>query len=611
MRGQGVTYFGWGDKNNEANQVVQSGCTGPFKKGYVAALPTSVQKTRDGSYREEATCAAALLDQLCFKQTSPSASRVQEGDSGGAWVGWYGGSWVELGVEHGNEIPTSGVTTASAVSVAQARSQLLAAANAAGTEIMAPAAGTVVRDPATGNAWLVEGDGFRYSIPTGGDYNCFIATHPLINASRFDLNTIPEMVGSTATCTPPPPPSGYRIINADGGVYWRAAADWNTAIQRTGYGVYTGDRVTLDCWTRGGTVPPNWNNPLWYHATILSGRGKGSGYVNDHFLVTSTNQPNIVEPGVPPCGTGPPPPAPLVSASNNGGQMAVQLNNFPLGVTYFFCHTGDGSGYPTGGSISNHGQINVTSPNQSFASGLCSGSGNFWIGFQATDGHDYYSNQVALAPPPPPGCTAAPTISSYTLSQGGGVLVFDVSFRAYNGSWTFAATDSTTGQIVNGSSVGATADATSQHGAFNDVPAPSVTYDSTIIVTTACGSVSANATFTAPVGQAGGPPTITSIPDITIAADDAGSYPAQVNYTDDDCDVVGGTWLDPQGDTHDFSVGPADVCADGIGSLTPGYSSCTSPDGVRGTPGEYPQTITLQDSLGRLSQPYTFYVICQ
>ena len=27
---------------------------------------------------------------------------------------------------------------------------------------------------------------------------------------------------------------------------------------------------------------------------------------------------------------------------------------------------------------------------------LCSGSGNFWIGFQGIDSHDYYSNQVTL-----------------------------------------------------------------------------------------------------------------------------------------------------------------------------------------------------------------------
>src|SRR2546430_11585784 len=62
-------------------------------------------------------------------------------------------------------------------------------------------------------------------------------------------------------------------------------------------------------------------------------------------------------------------------------------SNFPLGTTYFFCHTGDGSGYPTGGSVPNHGQITVSSPNQSFASGLCSGAGNFWIGFQRSEEH--------------------------------------------------------------------------------------------------------------------------------------------------------------------------------------------------------------------------------
>jgi len=91
---------------------------------------------------------------------------------------------------------------------------------------------------------------------------------------------------------------------------------------------------------------------------------------------------------------------------------AVQLSNFPLGTTYFFCHTGDGSGYPTGGSISNHGQFNVSSPNQGFSSGLCSGSGNFWIGLQATDGHDYYSNQVPLVAPAPPPSTWAETTGS-------------------------------------------------------------------------------------------------------------------------------------------------------------------------------------------------------
>lgn len=111
-------------------------------------------------------------------------------------------------------------------------------------------------------------------------------------------------------------------------------------------------------------------------------------------------------------------------------------------------------------------------------------------------------------------------------------------------------------------------------------------------------------------------PTITRIADITIVANDAASYPVRVDYLDDDCDVVGGTWRDTQGRSNDFGVGAADPlhpsgCAGGVGYLTPGYSSCTSPEGVRGLPGKYPQTIIIRDRLGRSSPAYTFYVICQ
>ncbi|HKV58012.1 MAG TPA: hypothetical protein VJO32_07010 [Ktedonobacteraceae bacterium] len=57
-------------------------------------------------------------------------------------------------------------------------------------------------------------------------------------------------------------------------------------------GVYTGDTVALACYTRGSTVPPN-NDPLWYWAEIVSGHGQGAGWVNNYFLNTGTNQPNI------------------------------------------------------------------------------------------------------------------------------------------------------------------------------------------------------------------------------------------------------------------------------------------------------------------------------
>jgi YHS domain-containing protein len=100
-------------------------------------------------------------------------------------------------------------------------------------------------------------------------------------------------------------------------------------------------------------------------------------------------------------------PGASVSASNNNGQMFVQFTGFPLGTTYYFCHSGNSSDYPTGGVITAHGQITISSSNQSFASGLCSGRGNAWIGIQASDNHDYYSNQVDLYAPATPGASIA------------------------------------------------------------------------------------------------------------------------------------------------------------------------------------------------------------
>ena len=80
------------------------------------------------------------------------------------------------------------------------------------------------------------------------------------------------------------------------------------------------------------------------------------------------------------------------TATANGSQLVVQLANFPLGKTYY-CHSG--TGYPTGGSIASNSSFDITSANENLGA-LCNGSGNLWIGFQGTDGHDYYSNQVTL-----------------------------------------------------------------------------------------------------------------------------------------------------------------------------------------------------------------------
>src|SRR5206468_3317062 len=62
---------------------------------------------------------------------------------------------------------------------------------------------TIVRDAAGGSEWLVGTDGFRRSIPTPADSNCFQTVYgdPVVVASLFDIQTLPEMVGAQATCT--------------------------------------------------------------------------------------------------------------------------------------------------------------------------------------------------------------------------------------------------------------------------------------------------------------------------------------------------------------------------------------------------------------------------
>jgi hypothetical protein len=123
---------------------------------------------------------------------------------------------------------------------------------------------------------------------------CFAMLVLLVGAIGMAMKASPALADSGVT---------VPVVNADGGIYWRAMPDWNTAIQISGHGVYTSDVVVLECYKRGGTVPPYYNNPLWYQARVISGVGQGQGWLNDHFLDTDTNLPNIPVAGVPTCTT--------------------------------------------------------------------------------------------------------------------------------------------------------------------------------------------------------------------------------------------------------------------------------------------------------------------
>jgi hypothetical protein len=178
-------------------------------------------------------------------------------------------------------------------------------------------------------------------------------------------------------------------------------------------------------WYRIADSP--WNNVYYAPAnTFMNGDPWNGPYThNTDFNVPTCGTQSSGGGGTQPSGGGGTQPSGgggSVSVSNNNGQMAVQLASFPLGTTYFFCHAGNPSDYPTGGTVTAHGQVNITSPNESWASGLCSGghSTNMWIGLQGTDGHDYYSNQVVMDVPASPG-------ASVSISNNNGQMAVQVT----------------------------------------------------------------------------------------------------------------------------------------------------------------------------------------
>lgn len=123
----------------------------------------------------------------------------------------------------------------------------------------------------------------------------------------------------------------YQTMNASGGIYWRAAPDWNTAVAQSGNGFYPGTVVAVHCYAPGTAVPGS-SNTMWEQATVVAGPGHGSGWINEHFLNDGVgiNQPS---PGVPSCTAGPAQPP----ATPSGDQQAANVANWAsahAGATY-------------------------------------------------------------------------------------------------------------------------------------------------------------------------------------------------------------------------------------------------------------------------------------
>jgi hypothetical protein len=118
----------------------------------------------------------------------------------------------------------------------------------------------------------------------------------------------------TPTPTPAPAPvplpdGEFYVQNADGGIYWRSAPDWNTAEATPGNGFYPGTVIKPTCYQAGAANVPGSADGMWEQASWVSGPGSGSGWINEHFI--ADNQPiNQPSPGVPACPSSAPPPPP-------------------------------------------------------------------------------------------------------------------------------------------------------------------------------------------------------------------------------------------------------------------------------------------------------------
>jgi hypothetical protein len=124
----------------------------------------------------------------------------------------------------------------------------------------------------------------------------------------------------------PPPPLGqaqFGVMNADGGIYWRSGPDWNTAEASPGNGFYPGTVIQVSCYQAGPANVPGSSNGMWEQASWVRGPGRGSGWINEHFINdgAAINHPS---PGVPPCSA--PPPAPQTWSETPGGVTHTWTN---------------------------------------------------------------------------------------------------------------------------------------------------------------------------------------------------------------------------------------------------------------------------------------------
>jgi len=277
----GVSVFGYGD-------------TAFDKKGKEIIAGGNLLKSPDGAFLYSSSCSSSAIS--CFTKTG--ATQIMHGDSGASWLRWMNGAWQVIAVQ--STVSVSGTTynpakgPSSLSTLPDGRTTATWVRQVVGAPI--PPANTIVRDMDNGTAYLYEGDGYRHWIPTGDDYNCFTSKGVrVVNMNRINLHTMPEWVGSQATCsTSPPPPPSSLYPEQEGS---RGANSFSNYHNASGFGAFVNAAqwVNVSCkvydpfidtvnpdgyWYRLADSP--WNNQYYAAAnTFMNGDPWGGPFTHN------------------------------------------------------------------------------------------------------------------------------------------------------------------------------------------------------------------------------------------------------------------------------------------------------------------------------------------
>jgi hypothetical protein len=149
--------------------------------------------------------------------------------------------------------------------------------------------------------WMVGGE-----IPN----SCPIGSKPYHVPKASSPPPTPGSVPAPTADGEPLPPGQFRVMHADGGVYWRSSPDWNTPVATPGNGSYPGTVIKVTCYSVGAANVPGSSNGMWEQASWVSGPGGGSGWINEHFIEdgAALNQPSPETPSCSLSGPSQPPP---------------------------------------------------------------------------------------------------------------------------------------------------------------------------------------------------------------------------------------------------------------------------------------------------------------